>query len=172
MKSDAIAYAIAGLLFGLIAGWIIGSQQASSNPSAAAGASPSTAASPAGAAGGGRAALVNESEVQALTSVAERETSNPQPRVQLGNVFFDAERYEDAIKWYSDAIALAPNDVDVSTDLGISYYYTNQDLAGASTAWQQVVDLSPDSPEGQAARRALDSLRAAHQPGGAQKPGA
>jgi hypothetical protein len=28
MKSDAIAFGIAGILFGLIAGWMMGSQQA------------------------------------------------------------------------------------------------------------------------------------------------
>jgi hypothetical protein len=37
--------------------------------------------------------------------------------------------------------------------------------------WQQVVDLSPDSPEGQAAKRAIDSLKSAH-PNVGQKPGA
>ena len=94
--------------------------------------------------------------------------------------------------------------MDVSTDLGVSYYYTNQpdralaqfdkslaldpkhtktilnvgivkafgkqDLEGAEAAWQQVLQLAPDSPEAQAAKRALDSLRSAH-PGGAAKPG-
>ena len=29
MKSDAIAFGLAGIVFGLIAGWIIGTQQAS-----------------------------------------------------------------------------------------------------------------------------------------------
>jgi tetratricopeptide (TPR) repeat protein len=104
-------------------------------------------------------------------------------------------------------LKLAPNDVNVSTDLGVSYYYTNQadkaleqfshslkldpkhaktllnvgvvkafgkqDLPGAEEAWQKVVELAPDSPEAQAAKRALDSLRSAHPPGaGAGKPGA
>ncbi len=46
--------------------------------------------------------------------------------MQLGNLYFDAERYDEAIKWYGDALKLAPNDVNVSTDLGVSYYYTNQ----------------------------------------------
>ena len=50
----------------------------------------------------------------------------PQPRVQLGNLYFDAERYDEAITWYSEALKLAPNDVNVSTDLGVCYYYTNQ----------------------------------------------
>src|SRR5206468_682889 len=54
------------------------------------------------------------------------EPSNAQPRIQLGNLYFDAERYDDAIKWYAEATKLAPKDVNVSTDLGVAYFYTNQ----------------------------------------------
>jgi len=203
MKSDGIAYGIAGILFGLIAGWIIGSQQANQRLPAPA----ATAAQAAPAAGGGgqtRAAVLDETKVNALKTVAERETANAKPRIELANLYFDAERYDEAIKWYEDALRLDPNDVNVSTDLGVCYYYTNQpdralaqfekslkidpkhaktllnvgivrafgkqDLDGASQAWQQVIKLSPDSPEGQAAKRALDSLQSAHP--GTSKPGA
>ena len=41
-------------------------------------------------------------------------------------MFFDAEQYPQAITWYEQAIALNPNDPNVSTDLGVAYYYTNQ----------------------------------------------
>ena len=45
-------------------------------------------------------------------------------------MYYDAGRYADAIKWYSESLALNPKDVSVSTDLGVSYYYNNQpDLA-------------------------------------------
>lgn len=205
MKSDSIAFGIAGVCFGLIAGWIIGSQQAGMRPAAAP--APQTASAPMGGASGTtRAAVLDEAQVTALKSVAGREASNAAPRVQLGNLYFDAERYDDAIKWYEEAVKLSPNDVNVSTDLGVSYYYSNlpdkalqqfdhslaldpkhaktllnvgivrafgkQDLDGASQAWQQVIALAPDSPEGQAAKRALDSLRSAHPPAGStQKPG-
>jgi len=64
--------------------------------------------------------------VNALKGVAEREPRNAAPRAQLGNLFFDAERYDDAIKWYTDALKLAPADVNVSTDLGVCYYYINK----------------------------------------------
>jgi len=204
MKSDAIAFGIAGVFFGLIAGWIIGAQQAALAPAPAA---PAQAAAPAasGSAPPSRAASLDETKVKAYKSAAEREPSNPEPRVQLGNLYFDAERYDDAIAWYSEAVKLAPRDVNVSTDLGVCYYYTNQpdkalaqfdkslaidpkhaktllnvgivrafgkqDLDGASKAWQQVITLAPDSPEGQAAKRALDSLQSAHPTmGGASKP--
>jgi cytochrome c-type biogenesis protein CcmH/NrfG len=204
MKSDAVAFGIAGILFGLIAGWIIGSQQGVARAPAATAA----ASTPQAAAGSGtsRAAVLDETQVNALKSVAQREPSNATPRVQLGNLYFDAERYDEAIKWYGDAIKLAPKDVDVSTDLGVSYYYSNQpdkaltqfthslsldpthgktllnvgivkafgkqDLDGAAQAWQEVIRLAPDSPEGLAAKRALDSLQSAHPAGTPGAPGA
>jgi tetratricopeptide (TPR) repeat protein len=203
MKSDAIAYGIAGIFFGLIAGWVIGSQQASIRPAPPAAAPPSAQSAAPSSGGQTRAAVLDEARVTALKSVADREAGNPKPRIELANLYFDAERYDDAIKWYEEALKLQPNDVNVSTDLGVCYYYTNQpdkalaqfeaslaidpkhaktllnvgivrafgkqDLDGASQAWQQVLKLAPDSPEGQAAKRALDSLQSAHP---APKPGA
>jgi tetratricopeptide (TPR) repeat protein len=208
MKSESIAFGIAGVIFGLIAGWIIGSQQASLRP----GSAQVAAAAPAPEGSGGNTApppppILDENRAKALTTVADQQPGNPQPRVELGNLYFDAERYNDAIKWYGDALKLAPKDVNVSTDLGVSYYYINQpdralqqfdqslkidpkhaktllnmgivrafgkqDLAGAQEVWQRVIDLEPNSPEGQAAKRALDSLKSAHPGGGTtSKPGA
>jgi len=196
MKSEGIAFGIAGVIFGLIAGWIIGTQQAGGRPQPP----PATAQAPASGGAGSspttRAAVVDPAQVKALTSVAEREPGNAKPRVDLGNLYFDAERYDDAIKWYQEALKLNPNDVNVSTDLGVCYYYSNQpdqalaqfqqslkldpkhaktllnvgivrafgkqDLEGATDAWQQVLKVAPESPEAQAAKRALDSLKSAH----------
>jgi tetratricopeptide (TPR) repeat protein len=206
MKTESTVYAIAGVIFGLIAGWMIGTQQATQRVPAAA---PATANAPAPAGeAGARAAVLDDTQVNALKTVAGREPGNAQSRVQLGNLYFDAERYDDAIKWYSEAQALLPNDVNVSTDLGVCYYYTNQadkaltqfdrslkidpnhaktllnvgivrafgkqDLAGATEVWQKLIKLAPDSPEGQAAKRALDTLQSAHPAVGAPapKPGA
>ena len=208
MKSDAVAFGIAGILFGLIAGWIIGAQQSAGRPPAAAPIAQAPASSGAPAT---RAAVLDETQVTALKTVAERETTNATPRAQLGNLYFDAERYDEAIKWYSEALKLSPKDVNVSTDLGVCYYYVNQpdkaleqfdrslkldpahaktllnmgivkafgkqDLDGAARAWQEVIRNAPDSPEGQAAKRALETLQSAHPStpagtDGARKPGA
>ncbi len=192
MKTDAIAFGLAGVLFGLLAGWIIGTEQGPRSPATA----PPAPAAAAQTTPASRPAEVDQAQVNALTSLAQNQPKDAGPRVQLGNLYFDAERYDDAIKWYSEALAISPDDPDVSTDLGVSYYYTNQpdraiaqfnhslevnpkhpktllnlgivrafgkqDLEGATKAWEQLVEIAPDSPEGQAAKQALASLRSAH----------
>src|SRR5438128_226626 len=119
MKSDAVAFGIAGVLFGLIAGWIIGAQQSGLRPASAAPVQQTTAAAPASAgAPATRAAVLDETQVNA---------------------------------------------------------FGKQDLDGAAQAWQEVIKIAPDGPEGQAAKRALESLQSAHpatSQGGARKPGA
>jgi tetratricopeptide (TPR) repeat protein len=165
VKSDSIAFGIAGIAFGLIAGWIIGTQQVPSRQPPAQATTSSTPAPQANT----RAAVLDETKVTALKSVAEREPSNVKPRIDLGNLYFDAERYDDAITWYEAATKLAPKDVNLSTDLGVCYYYTNQpDKALAQ--FDKSLAIDPNSPEGQAAKRALETLRSAH--GGDTKPGA
>ena len=54
---------------------------------------------------------------------------------------------------------------------GIVLAFGKQDLEGATKAWQQVVDIAPDSPEGQAAKRALDAMKNAHPAVAGQAPG-
>ena len=199
MRADAIVFGIAGSLFGLIIGWVLGSQQARSGPVAApvaqsvpAQQQPASAPQP---------APIDPARVSALQDQAAKNPKDVKPRVQLGNIFFDGEQYPQAITWYEQALALTPGDVNVSTDLGVAYYYTNQpdralaqfdrslaidskhiktvlnigivrafgkqDLAGAVKAWQQVVDLAPNSPEGLAAKKGLEGIKSA-QGGGAR----
>jgi tetratricopeptide (TPR) repeat protein len=195
MKSESIAYVIAGICFGIILGWVIGTQQAR-RPGAVV--SPATAATQ--PAGGGtaqqQAPRLDEGRVQALNTILQSDPKNVNATIQLGNLYFDAERWDDAIKWYAKALELDPRNADASTDLGVSYYYSNkpdealaqferslaispshtktllnkgivlafgkQDLKAAAVEWQKVVELAPDSPEGQAARRALDGIASAH----------
>ena len=133
MKLESVVYAVAGICFGLISGWFIGSQQAalSSRPVAPPAAQSAPQSAPSGSVPGTPPpAILDESKVQALRTVADKDSTNAVARAQLGNLYYDAGRYTDAIKWYADSLAINPKDVDVSTDLGVSYYYNNQpDLA-------------------------------------------
>jgi tetratricopeptide (TPR) repeat protein len=196
MKPESIVFAVAGMCFGVILGWVIGAQQGASQGAPAA----TVAAGPAPA-----APALDEARVQALMTIVNSDPNNAEAAVQLGNTYFDAEQYTDAITWYTRSLEIDPKNPDASTDLGVSYYYTNQtdlalaqfeqslaidpvhtktllnkgivlafgrqDLDGAAAAWKQVVALAPESPEGQAASRALEGMTAAGHPGGAATPG-
>lgn len=206
MKRESIVFAVTGILFGLMVGWIIGSQQAATGvarqaaPAQAAQAAQTAQAStpaPSSTVGSGSApAVLDEARVRALAAAAEQRPNDAAVRVELGNVYFDAERFQDAVSWYEQALAIDPGNVNASTDLGVSYYYLGQsdkaitqferslsvdpkhtktllnmgivrafgkqDLEGAAKAWEQVISLSPDSPEGRAARQALEGMRSAH----------
>jgi len=127
MRKDHLVFALSGVFFGLIVGWIIGTQQAGPARAPQAQAVPQQAATTtAPIAGSGQAALLDENKVKALENAAAQRPQDAVARTELGNMYFDAERYADAIKWYEQSLALAPNDPNVSTDLGVSYYYLNQ----------------------------------------------
>ena len=196
MRKDSVVFGVAGIFFGVLVGWIIGSQQGT-------GSAPQPAASaPAAATSASQAPPpFNESRAAALKATAERNPTDAETRVQLGNLYFDGERYADATRWYEDALKVDPKNVNASTDLGIAYYYSNQpdralaqfdeslamdpkhsktllnvgivrafakqDLDGAEKAWQRVLDVAPDSPEAAVAKKGLDGLRAAHGQGSA-----
>jgi tetratricopeptide (TPR) repeat protein len=198
MKADSIAYVIAGICFGVILGWVIGTQQARrAVPVAAAETAPGTQAS---AGNPQQAPPLDEGQVQALMTIIKSDPKNVDAVIRLGNTYFDAEHWDEAIQWYKRAVELDPKNPDASTDLGVSLYYTNKadealaqfehslklnpkhtktllnkgivlafgkrDLKAASAEWEKVVTLAPDSPEGQAARRALEGVAAAHAGGG------
>ena len=197
MRLDAVVYTVAGMAFGVILGWLIGAQQLGRTAIVPAAPPVQQSAAPAsGPAGGRQAPPLDQARVDQLTATVNGDPKNTTALVQLANVYFDAERFTDAISWYEKALALDPKNPDVSTDLGVSYYYTNrtdealkrfeeslrinpkhtktllnkgivlafgkQDLRGAQAEWEKVVSLAPNSPEGQAAKRALEGIASAH----------
>jgi len=118
-------YAVAGVVFGFVLGYMAANfgENAPARPAPPPGAM-------AGDAGGasdriapasdhGRpASPPDPDEVRALESLAAREKKNVQARVELGNLLMDHSQYEDAARWYREALALAPDNNDVRVDLG------------------------------------------------------
>jgi tetratricopeptide (TPR) repeat protein len=128
MKPESIVLAVAGAFFGLIVGWILGSQQAGPSRFATAPAAVQQAAPAQGQAAAPQAQAprqLDQAEAQRLQTVAGQNPADAKTRVDLGNLYFDAERYPEAIAWYQQALKINPNDADVSTDLAVCYYYSN-----------------------------------------------
>jgi cytochrome c-type biogenesis protein CcmH/NrfG len=124
MSRESIVFGIAGVFFGLLGGWILGSQF----PGGSAGPAAPPAAQAAAPAQQQRPAPppLDEARVAALRTTAEQNPADADARVQLANLYLDGERFEEAVRWYQDALKIDPKNVNASTDLGIAYYYSNQ----------------------------------------------
>jgi cytochrome c-type biogenesis protein CcmH/NrfG len=154
MKSESIVFAIAGMCFGIILGWVIGTQQAGRRGATAVQLQQATPApSPAGAGSGDQAAggartppALDEGKVQSLQTIIKSDPKNVGAYVQLANTYFDAERYADAIKWYEESIKLDPKNPDASTDLGVSYYYSGR-TDDALKQFEYSLKLNPKHPK-------------------------
>ena len=196
MRKDSLAFAVSGIVFGLLVGWIIGTQQVP-DPAVQPPAPAATAAAPAAPA----APPVDQARVQALEEQAAAEPRNVQVRLELANLYFDAERYVEAGPWYEAALEIEPAHADANADVALVYYaqgdpdrglahidralaanprhatallnqgiiraFGKQDLQGAAESWEQVAAAAPGSAEAQQAERGLAALREAHQAAGA-----
>lgn len=186
MSALAIVSGVAGMLFGIIAGYLIATEQGVSasvgEPAPAAFASPSAAPA------------VNEQELQAYRDILKADPKNVRAATELANRLYDAGRYAEAVPYYQQAFALDPKNVSVSTDLATAIWYTgdadaalaqfNKSLAldpthaqtlfnvgivksqgkndykGAVAAWDTLLTANPGYPEAERVRRMLEDAKA------------
>ncbi len=182
-----IVTGIAGIFFGVIVGYIIGSGQSRSATFTSA---PVEAAAPAAAAPATNVA--DESELQAYRNILSSDPKNAKAAVQLANKLYDAGRYAEAIPYYQQALSIEPKDVGVSTDLGTAMYYAGRpdealaqlekslaidpshaqtlfnigiirrdgkkDAKGAREAWERLLKVAPDYPDAARVRTMLSQL--------------
>jgi tetratricopeptide (TPR) repeat protein len=204
MKAESIGYVLAGMLFGVILGWVLASQQLGSAATPAAPAAASAAEAPAQGSAQQQPPALNEARVQELKTVVERDPANVSATTELASLYFTAERFADAVTWYERSLKLQPNDADISTELALGYFYTEridqslaqfdyslklnpahartllqkgvvlafgkEDIKGATAAWQRVIEIAPNTPEAQAARRALEGIASMPHAGGTPAP--
>lgn len=119
-------YAAAGVLFGFVLGYMAanaGGTRPAGEPqsfAAAPGRAPdfAPAATAPSLAPAGPPRNLDPNEVKALEAFATREPGNASPRIELGNLLMDHERWDDAVRWYREALALEPGNADVRTDMG------------------------------------------------------
>ena len=140
MSRDNLVFLLSGVFFGVLVGWIFGSQRLTPPPAAA----PAAVAAPASAGNANQPPApppLDEGRAAELQKVASAEPKNAAVRAELGNLYFDSERFEQAIPWYENAFKLSPT-ADISTDLGVSYLYSQQ-TDRAIAQFEQSIKIDP-----------------------------
>jgi tetratricopeptide (TPR) repeat protein len=176
---------IAGALFGIIVGYMLGVSQKEAGPLPVA--APTTAAAPA------PAAVANEQELQGWRNVLTTDPKNVRANVELANRLYDAGRYAESIPYYQQAFTGDPKNVSVSTDLATAMYYAGRaddalaqfalslkidpkhaqtlfnlgivkrdarnDPKGAIEAWERLLSSVPDYPDAGKVRTMITELK-------------
>ena len=134
-KGQQISFAIAGVIFGFVLGFVVAHQfyggrmggvtMAAAPETMGGQRGPvSTAATPAdGAAGTGDGPsmeMMNKvaQELTALKKALEEDPRNVTVLTRLGNMYMDAGKNDRALSYYSTALDVEPDNVDVRTDMG------------------------------------------------------
>ena len=181
---------VLGGLVGLAVGYVIGENQAVLPASAARQSAQGSEGAlpqghppvPAGQETGGSAAARQqlERQVDDIRNLLEQNPDDARLMVALGNLYFDAGRWQDARLWYERALEREPGDPNVLTDLGVVYRNLDQperalehfDRAIAvdpdhGTAWyNKVVVFHYDLHQHERAEEALERLRRIQEGGG------
>lgn len=176
---------IAGVLFGVIVGYLLGA--GSTPPAPGAGTIAEVAAQ------GSAQPVLNESELQGYRNILASDPKNAKAATELGNRLYDAGRYADAIPYYQQAFANDPRNINVSTDLGTALWYAGraddalaqfqrslafdpkhpqtlfnvgivrsdgkQDAAGAIQAWEALLNANPSYPDASKVRTLIDNAK-------------
>jgi cytochrome c-type biogenesis protein CcmH/NrfG len=134
MNRDQVRFLVSGVLFGFLLGYIIAygvhepRVKEVASPVPAAGNLGMSSAPVAPAAGGparGGAPGSDEmmtrvfEEIAALRSSIEKNPRDARALVRLANLYHDAQKFDDAVSFYSRALDVHPDDVNARTDMGI-----------------------------------------------------
>jgi len=68
-----------------------------------------------------------------------------EPMIKAGNANFDGDKYEAAEKWYLQALAKDPKNINVRTDLGLTFFLrTPRDIDRAVKEYRQSLAIDPE----------------------------
>ena len=76
---------------------------------------------------------------------AKLKPSDAEPMVKAGNAYFDSEKYEQAEKWYTQALQKDPKNINVRTDLGLTFFLRSpRDIDRAIKEYKASLSIDPD----------------------------
>jgi tetratricopeptide (TPR) repeat protein len=82
--------------------------------------------------------------IQLLVRANQLRPASYEALVALGNANFDANRFEIAEKWYTAALVKNPKDINVRTDLGLTFLFRKeQDVERAIKEFRRSLELDP-----------------------------
>jgi cytochrome c-type biogenesis protein CcmH/NrfG len=149
-RGQAVSLLVICLVAGIAGGWFIRGLQKPAANEAVAAASVSTTPmtvknSVPPAPGPARLEEVADAQAAPLLEKLKLNPKAPDLLISLGNLYYDAQQYPNAIQFYKRALDVKPDDAAVRTDMGTAYWYMgNADLAIAE--FDKALASTPNNP--------------------------
>ncbi len=71
--------------------------------------------------------------------------TDTEPMIKAGNAYFDSEKYEQAEKWYLQALEKDPKNINVRTDLGLTFFSRSpRDIDRAIKEYKTSLAINPN----------------------------
>ncbi len=96
-----------------------------------------------------------------FTRLLEVEPTNVHAHTDIGTASMNLGRYEEAEAAYSQALSIAPDDVQLNYNMGFLFAFRRDspDLDEAMKHWQEVIRLAPESELAKEAQGRIEQLR-------------
>jgi len=148
-SAQAFGIALVCLLLGVAGGWFIKKSLAPATQAAVAKA-PEAASSPTGTMPGTlplgpapqEVQQTAETEVAPLLLQLKSDPDNADLLASIGNIYYDAQKYPAAIKYYQRCLKIQPSNAGVRTDMATAIWY-NGNADGAITEFNKSLSYEP-----------------------------
>lgn len=149
MNKESVLMLVAGVVFGAVAGFIV-TREVYEKKMASATTAPQAAEQGQGPGmPGGTPPQFDPNQHSSMMQQAienARKSSEPKDKVLLANIYYDRGNFEEAAKWYEDAVKIDDKDANVLVDLGVCYKNTGRP-AEALASFDKALALEKDKKE-------------------------
>lgn len=83
-----------------------------------------------------------DKQVEPMLQRLKSEPNNANLLASIGNAYYDAQQFRDAVRYYERALSVQPGNTSVRTDMGTAYWYLG-DVDRAISEFQNVLKAEP-----------------------------
>jgi cytochrome c-type biogenesis protein CcmH/NrfG len=130
-STQAHVLSVICLLVGVAVGYLVRGSAPSSQAAIAPARAGATEAAPASMAAASQPTSeplrqIADTEAQPLVKQLENDPRNSTLLYQIGNLYYDAQEYPEAVKYYQESLEIDPKATDVRTDMATAYHLMGQ----------------------------------------------
>ncbi len=89
---------------------------------------------------------IDMARVQLLQDELKANPKNFEAMAEMGNIQFDQKNFKQAVDWYTRALDVRPDDINLRTDLGTAMFYDNR-FDDAIAEFKKTLETNPAHPQ-------------------------